>query len=112
MAKFSGNLGYELEAHEEAPGVWLPAGVVEKHSRGDIIRASKRYVTNDNMNDNVDIQNQISVIMDPFVQNNFQNLKYAVMYGVRWKIQSFEIVRPRLILTLGGVYNGPIPDGD
>ena len=58
------------------------------------------------VNDNVVISNQISIIADPFAMSNFHNIKYVEYMGTRWKITSVDVQYPRLLLTLGGVYNG------
>lgn len=113
MAKFSGNLGYELPEHEIAPGVWMPAGVTEHHARGDILSQSKNYSTNQSStNDDFSLSNRISIVLDRFTAQHYGELKYICLDGLRWKVSSIEINRPRLILTLGGIYNGDVPDGE
>ena len=112
MAKYSGMLGYVMPAKEDPPGIWKPSAVVEKLGRGDLIRQT---ITNEDvsgLSDGININNQISIIMDPFVNKNLESLKYAILYGARWEIQSLSINRPRVILTLGGVYNGEYPSTD
>jgi hypothetical protein len=38
-------------------------------------------------------------------------MRYVEWMNARWKITSIDVKRPRVILTIGGVYNGPIPSG-
>ena len=57
------------------------------------------------INDNLNISNEFSIIADPFAYENFQNMRYIVFMGAKWKITSVEVQYPRLILTVGGVYN-------
>ena len=112
MAKYSGMLGYVMPAKEDPPGIWKPSAVVEKLGRGDLIRQT---ITNEDvsgLSDGININNQISIIMDPFVNKNLESLKYVILYGTRWEIKSMTINRPRVILTLGGVYNGEYPSTD
>ena len=58
------------------------------------------------INDDININNSISIVADPYAYENFHNMRYAILEGVKWKITNVEINRPRLILTIGGVYNG------
>lgn len=104
MSKFFGPIGY-ITQNEVSPGVW--ADVVTEHSyRGDIIQNTRKWETSQSKNDNLVISNQISVIADPFAYNNLSTMRYVSWQGVRWKVTNIEIQRPRLILTLGEVYNG------
>ena len=60
----------------------------------------------DSTNDDLTVNNQISIIADPFAYQNFHSMKFVELYGARWKIKNVEVKYPRLILTVGGVYNG------
>lgn len=122
MAKFSGKIGYveskeqinlipsedpEEEPTEEKTGVWID-DVTEKDYIGDVIRESKQWnPSNDKTNDDLTVNNRISIIADDFANSNIPAMRYVTLNGVRWAISSVEIQRPRLILTLGGIYNGP-----
>lgn len=114
MAKFYGAIGY-AETSEITPGVWVES-ITERNYSGDIIKNSKRWTTGENLNDNLNINNQISIIADPFAYANFHTIRYVTWMGALWKVSSIDIQRPRLVLTMGGVYNGepqqeiPIPE--
>lgn len=103
MAKFYGLIGY-AESSETAPGVWT-SGLTERNYTGDIIRMSRRWTPGDTLNDNLTINNQISIVADPFAFQNFHKIVYIKWMGAAWKITNIEVQRPRLILTIGGVYN-------
>lgn len=105
MAKFHGKIGYTTSV-ETAPGVWTDQ-VSEREYYGDVIRESKQWTTSGQVNDNLVVNNRISLIADDFANANFSAMRYVVWNGVYWKVSSIELQRPRLILTLGGVYNGP-----
>ncbi len=105
MAKFHGKIGY-AQAVETAPGVWTDQ-ISEREYYGDVIRESKQWSNSGQLNDNLVINNRISIVADDFANSNFSAMRYVIWTGVYWKIQSNEIQRPRLILTIGGVYNGP-----
>ena len=106
MAKYSGMLGYVMPAKEDPPGIWKPSAVVEKLGRGDLIRQTISNEDVSGLSDGININNQLSIVMDPFINKNLESLKYVILYGTRWEIKSISINRPRVILTLGGVYNG------
>lgn len=102
MAKFYGSIGY-AETTETAPGVWTP-GITERNYYGDVIRNARRWQQGENLNDDLVVNNIISIVADPFANENIHTMKFVRWMGVAWKITNVEIQRPRLILTLGGVY--------
>lgn len=104
MAKFYGVIGYVVQK-ESAPGVWEDV-VTEKNYRGTIILNQQRWQGSDQVNDNLNLDNSISVISDEYANKNIGAMKYIVWGAVKWKIQSISINRPRIIIQIGGVYNG------
>lgn len=104
MAKFFGPVGYSV-SEETSPGVWKNRIVPHNHY-GDLLQNHMRPQGAETVNDNIAISNQISIIADPFAMSNFHNIKYVEYMGTRWKITSVDVQYPRLVLTLGGVYNG------
>lgn len=105
MAKWYGKIGYSI-TEETEPGLWEPK-IVEREHYGDTF-ALRRTIDNSNeVNDNISIsvRNGISIVADPFANKNFGNMLYAEFMGAKWKIKDIEVQYPRLILTLGGVYN-------
>lgn len=108
MAKFYGSVGYG-ETKETAPGVWEEDVVIEKKYYGDILQSNRRLESGEQLNDDINVSNKISIIADPFAYQHFFNMRYVNWMGARWKITNVEVQQPRLILSIGGVYNGPIP---
>ena len=104
MAKWYGIIGY-ADTVEVEPGIWEEQ-VTERPYYGELIRNTRRLQTTDKVNDDLTISNQISIVSDPYAINNFHAMKYAVLWGTKWKITSVEVQYPRLILEVGGVYNG------
>lgn len=105
MAKWSGNVGYVI-TEEVSRGIF-DANIVEKKHYGDLIRNYKKtYNSSDTPNDGIDISNNISIVATPFAMRNFATIQYATYMGIKWKVNSVEVQYPRLILSLGGVYNG------
>lgn len=104
MAKFYGPVGY-CQTTETAPGVWEEKPT-ERNYFGDVLKISKRWVPGENLNDDLTISNKISILADPYAIENFQYIRYIKWMGASWKVNDVEVQRPRLILTIGGVYNG------
>lgn len=104
MAKWYGVIGY-ADTVEVEPGIWEEQ-VTERPYYGELVRNTRRLQTTDKVNDDLTISNQISIVSDPYAINNFHAMKYAVLWGTKWKITSVEVQYPRLILEVGGIYNG------
>lgn len=103
MAKFYGIIGYEL-TEETEPGIYVER-IIENTYFGDVIRNSRRLQDRSKVNDDVNISNQISIVADPFANNNFHSMRYVEYMGAKWKITDVEVQYPRLLLTIGGLYN-------
>lgn len=103
MAKFYGAIGY-AETVETTPGVWKEQ-ITEHNYYGELIRNTRKLQTADQLNDNINVANEISIIADPFAISNFHSMRYVEFMGAKWKITSIEVRYPRLILTVGGLYN-------
>ena len=104
MAKFYGNIGF-AETVETEPGVWVEEITVRPYY-GDLVRNTRRLENSGGVNDNVNISNEISIIADPYANHNFHSIRYIEFMGAKWKVSNIEVQYPRLILTIGGVYNG------
>nr|DAU02041.1 MAG TPA: hypothetical protein [Caudoviricetes sp.] len=104
MAKFFGPIGYAV-TKEVKPGVWEEE-ITERNYSGDLIRNRRRLQTTDQLNDNINVANEISIVADPFAYENFCSMRYVVFMGAKWKISDVDVQYPRLILTVGGLYNG------
>lgn len=104
MTKFCGKIGF-IDTKETSPGVWTPK-VIEKSYTGDVIRNIRRWDSSEYLNDDLSINNSISIVADSFAYDNLYKLKYVLWMGTKWKVTSVEIQRPRLVLNIGGIYNG------
>ena len=107
MGKFYGKVGY-VTTELARPGVWEDNLLDERYYFGDIIDDTRRWQSTENLNDNLSVTNRISIVADQFAYQNFSKIKYIEWLGVLWKVVSIEPKRPRLILTLGGEYNGAV----
>lgn len=106
MTKFAGLVGYATPAKETAPGVWSAAETSERLLRGDVIQQSKTENTSTKINDDVILQNRLSLVADKYAFQNYHNIRYVKMDGGVWKVTAIAVANKRLILTLGGVWNG------
>lgn len=104
MAKYYGKIGYAT-SEEVKPGVWKKR-ITEREYFGDVIRNTRKLQSSGNLNDNIIVSNEISIIADPFANENFHSMLYVEFMGAKWKISNVEVQYPRLILTIGEVYNG------
>ena len=104
MPKFFGVVGYATMV-ETRPGVYEEQ-ITERSYYGDVVRNVRNLQNANQLNDNINISNEISIVADPFANENFHSMRYAQFMGAKWKINSVEVKYPRLILQLGGVYNG------
>ena len=104
MAKWYGTVGY-ITTVETEPGLW-EAQPVERNYYGDLIRNTSRWTPSNNINDNLSTNNQISILADPYAIQKFHEIKYVEFMGTFWEVTSADIQYPRIILSLGEVYNG------
>lgn len=103
MAKFFGTIGY-ASTSETSPGVWTESITTRRYA-GDVLKNTSRTRDGENLNDNLTLDNRLSILADPFAFKNFQQIRYVEWMGALWKVTSVEVQRPRLLLTIGGVYN-------
>lgn len=106
MAKFSGKIGFVMTYEKpDDPGIHV-TDTVERQYYGDVNRSSRRWTpSSEQINDNLNISNQLSIVADAFLYDNFSCMKYVVYMGARWKITDVELTRPRITMTIGGLYN-------
>jgi len=104
MAKFSGIIGYVFPI-ETAPGVWDDQ-ITEINYLGDVTLNQQRWQSTEKVNDNLTLDNSISIIANEYAYTNFGYIKYVIWKGQKWKVTSLVISRPRIVLQIGGLYNG------
>lgn len=108
MAKFYGKLGFAGQVEETAPSVYREV-VRERDVCGDVLRQARSMSGGDKIHEDINITNQLSIVADGYTMERIVDMRYVLWLGVRWKISDIEVQPPRLILTLGGVYNGQTP---
>lgn len=104
MTRFSGEVGYVTEI-ETKPGMWKPVEEI-RTMRGDLIRQNANNSENGTINGEISLGHRVSLVGDAYSFANYFNLKWVKIDGYTWRITSIEVQRPRLIITVGGRYNG------
>ena len=107
MARYSGRVGYGA-ARETASGVFVD-NVVEREYFGDVIQSTRTLREGENLNPDLSVQNLISIVADAYAYDHIFAIRYVEWAGALWTVSNVEVQRPRLILRLGEVYNGPTP---
>ena len=104
MAKWYGKIGYATTEETES-GLWEEK-IIERSYYGDVTSDRRKRQNSGGVNDDINIANVISIIADPFANQNCSSMVYVKFMGAKWKITEVEVQFPRLILTIGGCYNG------
>lgn len=104
MARFYGSIGYGYDV-ETAPGVWQDA-IIERAYYGDVIRNTRNLQDGEYLNNDISVGNSISIVADAYANEHFFAIRYVDWAGTLWTVSEVEVQSPRLILRLGGVYNG------
>lgn len=112
MAKFYGRIGFTSKPEEgtdEHEGIVQDNRIEERMYKGDVISYTRKWESGHDVNDDLQIDNQISIVADSYAFEHFYALRYVCWMGSRWKITNAKPQRPRILLTIGGLYNGPTP---
>lgn len=104
MSKWFGKIGYAVQT-ETSPGVWEDV-ITKREYYGDVIKNTRKLQQTSQVNDDINISNEISIVADPFARENIYSMRYIEFMGAKWKISNVEVQFPRLILSIGGIYNG------
>ena len=102
--KFAGNVGYATQV-QVRPGVWEDV-IMDRFMRGDLLAASKTDTTSDAIHDSITLGNRFSLIADAFATENFMDIVYVEWVGKKWRVTNVDYARPRLTISIGGVWNG------
>lgn len=104
MARYSGIVTYVTQA-ETVPGVWTDS--VNGHlMRGDVLRMGSSNQNGDKVHSDVTLSHRVSLVADEYALGNYHDIKYIQFNGRDWTVTSIEVQHPRIIVTLGGLWNG------
>lgn len=104
MSKWYGKIGYAI-TEETDPGIW-ETKITERQYYGDVTSDRRNRQTSNKVNEDINLSTVISIVADPYAYQNCSYIAYAEIMGNKWKVTNIEPQYPRLILTIGGVYNG------
>lgn len=105
MARFHGRVGYGTSV-ETSPGVWEDV-ITEYRYFGDVVRNTLRFREGESINNDLSVSNSVSIVADAYANEHFFAIRYVEWAGALWNVSNVEVQSPRLVLRLGGVYNGP-----
>lgn len=105
MDKYSGLIGF-VRNYEKEPGIWEDE-VTEKHYTGDILKNNQRFAVSNTTSGEIKITNQFSIMGNSYAFDHVSDIRYLEWRGNRWIIETIELQYPRLVMTIGGLYNGP-----
>lgn len=107
MARFHGRVGYgESGESESGSGIWADV-ITEREYTGDVIQVRRGLDPDTDYNTTLTVQNIISIVADAYANDRFFAIRYVEWMGALWTVTDIQVQRPRLLLSLGGVYNGP-----
>lgn len=109
MARFFGEVGYgdSVETPTDS-GVYQDV-ITEIAYYGDVIRNTRKLESGEGLNDDITVGNSISIVADDYAIEHFFKIKYVRWAGTLWTVNNVEVRSPRLIMSLGSVYNGQTP---
>ncbi len=105
MAKFFGKVGY-AESVQVKPGVWKDV-ITEYPYYGDEVRPNRRLDEVEKVNMDISTGTALSIMADAYANEHIFAIRFVEWAGAVWTVTSVDVQRPRLLLRLGGVYNGP-----
>lgn len=107
MAKFYGKIGFgHTQETPAGSGVWVD-DIVEYSYYGDIVKNARKLDSTEHLNSDISVSNSISIVADAYAREHFFAIRYIEWAGALWTVSDVEVQSPRLLLRLGGVYNGP-----
>ena len=102
--RYSGYIGFD-ESYEKDDGIWDTDHIIEMPYYGDVVRNIKRFSENEKINDDLNISNQFSIVANQYAFDGIGRMRYITFMNQKWKITSIEVQYPRLIISVGGLYN-------
>ena len=107
MARFHDRVGFLISQDNQLTGI-ATSQPVERSYFGRVIEHTRRWDQSDHVNDDLSVSNQIAITANDYAFRYMSSIAYVRWMGGYWKVASIRIKAPEIILTLGGVWNGPI----
>lgn len=107
MARFYGKVGYGQDV-DKGHGVH-ETQITTRYYSGDVVRDYRRSQQGEKVNNDLTTSTSISIVSDTYANEHFFAIRYVEWAGTLWEVTGVDQESPRLILQLGGKYNGPTP---
>lgn len=104
MTKFRGNLGLNRGPRETSPGIFQQV-IEDVEVIGTMMSLGLRW-PGAGMQGGLSAKHILSIITPEDESVDFNEVVYVEWNGKKWNVVSIEYKRPRINLTLGGLYNG------
>jgi hypothetical protein len=104
MTKFRGNIGLNRGPVESDPGIFSQV-IEDVEVTGEMLNLGLGW-QGVGMQDSLSAKHILSIIIPEEESVEFNEVVYVEWHSRRWNVTSIEYKRPRINLTLGGLYNG------
>lgn len=111
--KYYGKIGFMYTDETDPinhPGVYNEVITEKLYSGEHMSTFSGSWRNGSKLNDDKTINTKISILADPFAQQHFNDIRYVWWLDKTWKVTNVEVQFPRLVLSVGDLYNAPEPD--
>lgn len=106
--KYYGAIGFVEFVDQDPidhPGVKIEK-ITERVYSGDVLRIiGHSQPASEKVTDDLKLNNQISVLLDPYALDNFANIRYVTFLNSKWEVSAVDVQYPRLVLSFGGLYH-------
>lgn len=106
MARFHGAVGFRISVDNQETGITEDL-VVERTYFGKVLEHTRRWQTSDSVTSDLTLGNQIAITANDYAFKHASAICYVQYMNGLWNVTSVKVKGPELILTMGGVYNGP-----
>ena len=104
MSKFWGPIGINRGPVQTAPGI-LEVVIEELEVSGEMRQLQLRW-PQARMQEGLSANHVLSIVTPEDSDIDFTEVVYIVWQSRKWSVTSIQYKRPRVELTLGGLYNG------
>lgn len=106
MARFHDKVGFLIPTSDLETGM-ASSEPVERPYYGRILEHTRRWSSNEHVNDDLVLSNQIAITANDYAFKHMSSIAYVHWMHGWWKVESIRVKAPEIVLTLGGVWNGP-----
>ena len=105
MARYHDKVGFLIFEDDQTTGI-ASSTVVERPYYGEVLDHTRRWDSTEHINDDLVLSNQIAITANDYAYAHMSSIAYAKWMGQNWKVTSIRVKKPKIVLTLGGVWNG------